>query len=53
MEGERTPWENNWDEDPLAGIIPRSVDHLFDELRMQKVEFNMGVSFLELYNEDK
>ena len=39
-------------QDPLAGIIPRCVNHLFDELRIQKVEFTMKVSFLELYNEE-
>ncbi|XP_045585381.2 kinesin-like protein KIF11 [Procambarus clarkii] len=52
MEGERTPDNVSWDEDPLAGIIPRCVTHLFDELRMQKLEFTMRVSFLELYNEE-
>ncbi|XP_068249669.1 kinesin-like protein KIF11 [Palaemon carinicauda] len=52
MEGERTPDNTSWDEDPLAGIIPRCVNHLFDELRLQKLEFTMRVSFLELYNEE-
>ncbi|KAK8730484.1 hypothetical protein OTU49_008036 [Cherax quadricarinatus] len=52
MEGERTPDNTSWDEDPLAGVIPRCVTHLFDELRMQKLEFSMRVSFLELYNEE-
>ncbi|XP_050689036.1 kinesin-like protein KIF11-B [Eriocheir sinensis] len=52
MEGERVPDSTTWEEDPLAGIIPRCVNHLFDELRMQKVEFTMRVSFLELYNEE-
>ncbi|XP_045137999.1 kinesin-like protein KIF11 [Portunus trituberculatus] len=52
MEGERVPDATTWEEDPLAGIIPRCVNHLFDELRMQKVEFTMRVSFLELYNEE-
>ncbi|KAG0716666.1 Kinesin-like protein KIF11 [Chionoecetes opilio] len=44
--------KNSVEEDPMAGIIPRCVNHLFDELRMQKVEFTMRVSFLELYNEE-
>lgn len=52
MEGEHTPDNTSWDEDPMAGIIPRCVNHLFDELRMQKLEFTMRVSFLELYNEE-
>ncbi|KAA0195429.1 hypothetical protein HAZT_HAZT002146 [Hyalella azteca] len=39
-------------QDPLAGVIPRCVNHLFDELRIQKLEFTMRVSFLELYNEE-
>ncbi|KAK3856219.1 hypothetical protein Pcinc_037442 [Petrolisthes cinctipes] len=52
MEGERTPDNTSWEEDPLAGIIPRCVTHLFDELRVQNLEFSMRVSFLELYNEE-
>lgn len=52
MEGEHTNEIMSWDEDPLLGIIPRCVNHLFDELRIQKVEFTMRVSFLELYNEE-
>jgi len=39
--------------DPTAGIIPRALAQLFDELRMQQdAEFSVRVSFLELYNED-
>lgn len=34
------------------GIIPRSVTHLFEELRIMGVEFSMRISFLELYNEE-
>lgn len=52
MEGDRTPDNTNWEDDPLAGIIPRCVNHLFDELRINKCEFTMRVSFLELYNEE-
>ncbi|XP_076068236.1 uncharacterized protein LOC143040737 isoform X2 [Oratosquilla oratoria] len=52
MEGEKSPNSTAWDEDPLAGIIPRCVNHLFDELRVMKAEFTMRVSFLELYNEE-
>ena len=39
-------------QDPELGIIPKCVNHLFDELRCQKSEFTMRVSFLELYNEE-
>jgi len=42
-----------WENDPTAGIIPRALAQLFDELRMQQeAEFSVRVSFLELYNED-
>ena len=34
------------------GIIPRALNHLFDELRMMDVEFAMRVSYLEMYNEE-
>nr|CAD7430638.1 unnamed protein product [Timema monikensis] len=53
MEGERT---NDpaipWDADPLSGLIPRSLSHLFDELRRLQAEFTVRVSYLELYNEE-
>ncbi|KAJ9600610.1 hypothetical protein L9F63_026254, partial [Diploptera punctata] len=53
MEGERTPNTTiNWCNDPLMGIIPRALSNLFDELRIQQVEFTVRVSFLELYNEE-
>jgi len=39
-------------QDPLSGIIPRTLSNLFDELRMQQVEFTVRVSFLEIYNEE-
>ena len=42
-----------WENDPHAGIIPRSISDLFDGLRMSEaVEFSVRVSFLELYNEE-
>lgn len=34
------------------GIVPRALNHLFDELRMMEVEYAMRVSYLELYNEE-
>jgi len=42
-----------WENDPTAGIIPRALAQLFDELRVQQeAEFSVRVSFLELYNEE-
>ncbi|CAH1784140.1 unnamed protein product [Owenia fusiformis] len=53
MEGERS---NNmtcsWEEDPLAGIIPRSLHQLFERLNKQDIEFSMRISYIELYNEE-
>ncbi|XP_049887934.1 kinesin-like protein Klp61F [Pectinophora gossypiella] len=46
--GEGTTWQN----DPLAGIIPRALSQLFDELRISNTEYNVRVSYLELYNEE-
>lgn len=43
---------NLFPQDPLSGIIPRSLSHLFDELRLLQAEFTVRVSFLELYNEE-
>ena len=40
-------------QDPLAGVIPRSLHQLFEELESHNVqEFSVRVSFLELYNEE-
>ncbi|KDR08648.1 hypothetical protein L798_01550 [Zootermopsis nevadensis] len=53
MEGEKSNDASiTWDTDPLSGIIPRTLSNLFDELRIQQVEFTVRVSFLELYNEE-
>ncbi|XP_052226778.1 kinesin-like protein KIF11 isoform X1 [Dreissena polymorpha] len=53
MEGERSPDPNlTWENDPLTGIIPRSLANIFDQLQSQEVEFSVRVSFLELYNEE-
>ena len=35
-----------------AGIVPRSVKAIFDQLGGSNVEFTIRVSFLELYNEE-
>ncbi|XP_063982789.1 kinesin-like protein Klp61F [Diachasmimorpha longicaudata] len=43
----------HWQSDTTAGIIPRSLSHLFDELRtLEAQEYTVKVSFLELYNEE-
>lgn len=54
MEGERSPNSStvSWENDPLAGIVPRTLSQLFDELRLLQVDFCVKVSFLELYNEE-
>ncbi|XP_024968259.1 kinesin-like protein KIN-5D [Cynara cardunculus var. scolymus] len=35
-----------------AGVIPRAVRQIFDILEAQSAEYNMKVTFLELYNEE-
>ncbi|PIA38806.1 hypothetical protein AQUCO_02700183v1 [Aquilegia coerulea] len=35
-----------------AGVIPRAVRQIFDVLEAQCAEYNMKVTFLELYNEE-
>ncbi|XP_063382671.1 kinesin-like protein Klp61F [Cydia fagiglandana] len=53
MVGESTGDENvNWQNDPMAGIIPRALSQLFDELRISNTEYTVRVSYLELYNEE-
>ncbi|GIX90330.1 hypothetical protein CDAR_506912 [Caerostris darwini] len=53
MEGERNNTNCSWEDDPGAGIIPRSLHQLFEELNKEEnVEFSVRVSFLELYNEE-
>jgi len=49
MEGERSNLECSWQEDPLSGIIPRALNHLFQNISSNDV---VRVSFLELYNEE-
>ncbi|VDP44318.1 unnamed protein product [Schistosoma margrebowiei] len=38
--------------DPLAGIIPRALSHLFETLQSNGSDFSVRVSFLEVYNEE-
>ncbi|XP_072752468.1 kinesin-like protein Klp61F isoform X2 [Anoplolepis gracilipes] len=53
MEGLGNDPTLHWQSDTTAGIIPRALSHLFDELRMLEVqEYTVRVSFLELYNEE-
>ncbi|KAK7109010.1 hypothetical protein V1264_013129 [Littorina saxatilis] len=53
MEGERTDDPSiSWEDDPLSGLIPRSMHQIFEQLQSQEVEFSVRVSFLELYNEE-
>lgn len=52
MEGDRSNVNLGWADDPLAGIIPRTLQQLFEELQSQDLEFTIKVSFLELYNEE-
>ncbi|XP_055530678.1 kinesin-like protein Klp61F [Wyeomyia smithii] len=53
MVGEEQPeLSAGWDDDTQTGIIPRALNHLFDELRMTELEFSMRISYLELYNEE-
>ncbi|KAJ0172036.1 hypothetical protein K1T71_012009 [Dendrolimus kikuchii] len=52
MIGENTGDETNWQKDPLAGIVPRALGQLFDELRLTNTEYTIRVSYLELYNEE-
>ncbi|XP_038677933.1 kinesin-like protein KIF11 isoform X1 [Scyliorhinus canicula] len=53
MEGERTQKEQyTWEEDPLAGVIPRTLHQIFERLASQGAEFSVKVSLLEIYNEE-
>ncbi|KOB69118.1 Uncharacterized protein OBRU01_17302 [Operophtera brumata] len=52
MVGESTSDQHTWQNDPLAGIIPRALSQLFDELRLSNTEYTVRVSYLELYNEE-
>lgn len=49
MTGERSDLNCTWQEDPLSGIIPRALNHLFENISSNDV---VRVSFLELYNEE-
>ncbi|CAH8566433.1 unnamed protein product [Schistosoma guineensis] len=53
MTGERSDkLRYEWETDPLAGIIPRALSHLFETLQSNGSDFSVRVSFLEVYNEE-
>ncbi|XP_014205799.1 kinesin-like protein Klp61F isoform X2 [Copidosoma floridanum] len=53
MEGNCNDPALHWQADSAAGIIPRALSHLFDDLRtLGAQEYSVRVSFLELYNEE-
>ncbi|KAJ4431534.1 hypothetical protein ANN_20133 [Periplaneta americana] len=39
-------------QDPLSGIIPRTLSNLFDEVGIQQVEHTVRVIFFEVYSEE-
>ena len=54
MEGLKD-YDGNWETDPDAGIIPRSLVDIFEARNkngFDKDSFQIKVSFLELYNEE-
>lgn len=52
MEGGRVD-NPNWQNDTSAGMIPRCLSHLFDELQLlENQQYTVRVNFLELYNEE-
>ncbi|GAA56276.1 kinesin family member 11, partial [Clonorchis sinensis] len=55
MTGERSDkLRYAWESDPLVGIIPRALSHLFETLQQTVCfsDFSVRVSFLEVYNEE-
>ncbi|XP_063236294.1 kinesin-like protein KIF11-B [Bacillus rossius redtenbacheri] len=53
MVGERSSDPTiSWDVDPLSGLIPRALSHLFDKLANVQENYVVRVSYLELYNEE-
>ncbi|KAG7280297.1 hypothetical protein CRUP_026838 [Coryphaenoides rupestris] len=53
MEGERSEGDRfTWEEDPLAGIVPRTLHQIFEKLSENNMEFSVKVSLMEIYNEE-
>ncbi|XP_020698000.1 kinesin-like protein KIN-5A [Dendrobium catenatum] len=50
MEGEKKTKNGEFSSD--AGVIPRSVQQIFEELEAEFTEYSMKVSLLEIYNEE-
>lgn len=49
MEGDRLADRVSWDG---TGLIPRAVSQLFEALRRRDAQFNVSLSFLEVYSEE-
>ncbi|PIO62015.1 kinesin motor domain protein, partial [Teladorsagia circumcincta] len=44
---------SSYKHDPTTGLIPRAVEHIFEELEKSNTEeYSVRVSYLELYNEE-
>ncbi|XP_076237452.1 kinesin-like protein Klp61F [Calliopsis andreniformis] len=53
MEGINNASSLHWQSDSTAGLIPRFLNHLFDELQLsESSRYRINVNFLELYNEE-
>ncbi|CAI5999667.1 unnamed protein product, partial [Closterium sp. NIES-65] len=52
MQGDVTRAGENGQLPEGAGVIPRSIRHIFDTLDSQGAEYNIKVTYLELYNEE-
>ncbi|CAI5465510.1 unnamed protein product [Closterium sp. Yama58-4] len=52
MQGDVTRAGENGHLPEGAGVIPRSIKHIFDTLDSQGAEYNIKVTYLELYNEE-
>ena len=52
MEGRRTEGNFSFQQDPEAGIVPRTLHNLFEVLETQDAEFCIKISSIELYNEE-
>ncbi|XP_054263788.1 kinesin-like protein Klp61F isoform X1 [Macrosteles quadrilineatus] len=50
MTGDQDP-DACWEESVHAGIVPRAMHDLFHELSIQACEYQVSVSYMELYNE--
>ncbi|KAK5983449.1 Kinesin motor domain-containing protein [Trichostrongylus colubriformis] len=45
--------QSSYKQDPTTGVIPRAVEHIFEELEKSNTEeYSVRISYLELYNEE-